>query len=91
MMEGDTDSSGLPVGEQAMGRSEEVETQFREALPVCALLFQRDCVVVFLVSGQLDGNAADGIYLTRDEALGLEELVAIAVEQDRKILEAVGQ
>ena len=91
MMEGDTASSELAVGEQAMGRSQDATTWSREALPVCALLFRRDCVVAFLTSGSLDGHAVDGEYLRRDEVLDLEGLLAIASVQDRKIVEVVGR
>ncbi len=89
MMQGDQDSVELAVGERAWGKSKEQPSPYREALPASAILFQRDRVVVFLLTAQLDGNAADGAYLQPDEILDLDGLVDIARTQDGKIIEAM--
>lgn len=90
MMQGDQGSVELSVGERARGKSKEQPSPYREGLPASAILFQRDRVVAFLITGQLDGNVADGVYLSLDQILDLDGLAEIGRIQDQKIIEAVG-
>lgn len=88
MMERDVGSNELQVGERAWGRSREVDSAYREALPMSALLFQRGRVVAFLMTGPLDHKEEIGAQLTRSEILDLDGLIGIAEMQDQKIIEA---
>lgn len=89
MTRGDSGAEALDVGQEALGKSKEQPSARREAFPASVLLFRRGPVVALLVTGALDGNAAQGKELTREEIIDLQDLVEIARLQDRRLLRLV--